>query len=509
VWAVAEGNTAPEHLAVLEADRRASLTVVDHLLSDTQQRLESVHGLKGPERAQVIADFANELESLRLVRERLLGDDAPPRRAPAPTSEPEPPEQGTRLHASWVAGEVVVWAAGPSGPTATNDELADRLEALGGLPPLGWRPHAGVPLDQGRVADAVSIPVADMLGWLVAVGAHRDPERLGASVHWLGHLAVVAVGHVARGAIVPTLDVVHRRERSVEMAVRWQAALLDNATLDNLARIMPGTVRVLVPASTTARSLTLEVIDAVVHAITAQAAAKLELPAPPPSVRTPQDVAEAIITRLDGASFTAPKAAGADAVNGLQRWSRHALSPSRPRLVVQLVNEKRDEWFLSVLGPGAQRSLVDVEQALAASKSTHAVGAELARLERLLPVLQRAGALRRGQVYLSTDEAWAFMTRTAPLLQAAGFEVRLPALSRRTPKPALRLFAEPADKSVVGAQQLNNVRWSVVFDDVELSADEIGRLAAEARPLVQSRGQWVELDRFDLQEAQAALAERA
>jgi SNF2 family DNA or RNA helicase len=71
------------------------------------------------------------------------------------------------------------------------------------------------------------------------------------------------------------------------------------------------------------------------------------------------------------------------------------------------------------------------------------------------------------------------------------------------------MFTEPAGESVVGAHQLSNVRWSAVFDDVELSAADIAKLAAEARPLVKSRGRWVELDRADLKEAAAALAERA
>src|SRR5207249_2366846 len=91
----------------------------------------------------------------------------------------------------------------------------------------------------------------------------------------------------------------------------------------------------------------------------------------------------------------------------------------------------------------------------------------------------------------------------------AGFEVRVPALSRRRPSPALRLFAETGAGTVVGAHQLSEVRWSAVFDDVELTAAEIARLAAEARPLVRSRGRWVELDKADLKEAAAALAERA
>src|SRR5690606_2596863 len=105
--------------------------------------------------------------------------------------------------------------------------------------------------------------------------------------------------------------------------------------------------------------------------------------------------------------------------------------------------------------------------------------------------------------------AWELMTETGPLAAEAGFDVRVPALSRRKPTPALRLETVPADDTVVGAHQLSQVRWSAVFDDVELTAAEIAELASQARPLVRSRGRWVELDRVDLAEAAAALAERS
>jgi hypothetical protein len=78
--------------------------------------------------------------------------------------------------------------------------------------------------------------------------------------------------------------------------------------------------------------------------------------------------------------------------------------------------------------------------------------------------------------------------RDRPDARAAGFDVRVPKLSRRKPAPSLRLFAEGSTGSVVGAHQLSNVAWSVLFDDVELTADEVARLAKQARPLVQSRG---------------------
>ena len=45
----------------------------------------------------------------------------------------------------------------------------------------------------------------------------------------------------------------------------------------------------------------------------------------------------------------------------------------------------------------------------------------------------------------------------------------MPALKRKKAVASLRLTSE-ADETVVGAQQLADVRWSAVFDDVELTA---------------------------------------
>ena len=101
------------------------------------------------------------------------------------------------------------------------------------------------------------------------------------------------------------------------------------------------------------------------------------------------------------------------------------------------------------------------------------------------------------------------MTVTGPQLVAAGFDVRVPALSRRRPSPSLRVFVDAASESMVGANQLANVHWSAVFDDVELIAADIARLAKEARPLIRSGERWVAIDRADLAAAAEALAERA
>ncbi|MGI8662614.1 MAG: DEAD/DEAH box helicase [Acidimicrobiales bacterium] len=503
VWAVAEGVATLEQVALLESDPAGQLRTLERLLDDTEDRLDAVRDLAGPERDQVIADFEDELAALDAAYD--LFTRGPEAVAAAALADPA---GEVRLQASWNAGEIVVWAGGPGSSPASNDELADRLEAIGG-PAVGWSLHPGVPVPGGVRAEAVSIAVGEALGWLVAVGAGLGGDGVGSSVTWLGRVAVAAVRLVARGAVVPTLKAAKRADgKAVDLAVRWKPALIDDDELAELADTMPGPVTAL--AAGTGRIVALEVLSAVVHAIAAGAASRLELPAPPPTTRSVAAVAEAVTTRLDGSAFAAPLTVGAEVSKRLERWSKAVTGSARARLVVQLdPPDKSDAWFLGVLGPSADGGLLPVEVALSDSRSTKPVADELARLERILPVLLRPGALRRGQVFLSQDEAWELMTGTGASLEAAGFEVRVPAMSRRKPSPGLRLFVEPTGDSVVGAHQLSNVSWSVMFDDVELTAAEVARLAAEARPLVRSHGRWVELDRVDLKEAAAALAERA
>ncbi|MEZ5204248.1 MAG: DEAD/DEAH box helicase [Acidimicrobiales bacterium] len=502
-WAAADGTATPEQLTLLEADPTRWLDAVEDLLEDVEDRLEQVRVLSGPERQQVVADFEAELAQLEAAYDLLTKTDDPI----AAINAADPPGE-VRLQASWAAGQIVVWAAGPGTEPATALELSDRLEAIGG-PAVGWSPHPAVPLPGGAKADALSIPIGEALGWLVAVGGGLGREGVGSSVAWLGRVAVAAVRLVAKGAAVPTLPGTKRPDgKAIDLAVVWTPALLDEDLLARMATAMPGPVTLL--AHGDPRQVTNAVLSAVVHTIVSQAAGMLDLPAPPPSVRNTASVAESFVTRLDGTGFDAPIAAGAEVSKRIDRWAKPVTGTSRVRLVVALdPPDSGDAWFLSVLGPGAEGTLLPIEQALADGKATKPLADELNRVERIFPALLRPGAMRRGQVYLSQEEAWELMTVTGPQLAAAGFELRMPALSRRKPSPALRLFTEPTGDSVVGAHQLANVRWSVLFDDVELTAADISRLAAEARPLVRSHGRWVELDAVDLKEAAAALAERA
>ena len=189
-------------------------------------------------------------------------------------------------------------------------------------------------------------------------------------------------------------------------------------------------------------------------------------------------------------------------------WARGVVAPTRPRLVVQVdPPSPGGVWLLSVHAPGEQGRTTPIDAALRSERAGGLLGSEWARLGRLLPLLDRARPTRRGQVALSQDEAWELMTVVGPVLARVGFDVRVPVLSRRKATPALRLSAESSG-STVGAHQLSQVAWSVLFDDVELTAEQVATLARQARPLVQSRRGWVEIDRVDLEQAAAALAER-
>ncbi|HUP85417.1 MAG TPA: DEAD/DEAH box helicase [Acidimicrobiales bacterium] len=515
-WAEAEGIATEDQLALLEGDKRGWRRALERLLDQTEDDYDEVLRLRGEERDQVIADFEGQLARLDAAYDRLV----PPPPPPPPTvpviaeipGGVATPVGEVQLQASWTSGRVVVWAAGPGADPADNDGLADRLEAIGG-PQHGWVVHADVtiPGTGGVKAAALSIPVHEALGWLVSVGAAEPAEHVGPSVTWLGRVAVEAVRSVAKGAVVPSLKTRKRVDaKLLELGVSWAPALVDETHVAALAEAMPGPVTAL--AQSAPRTVVMSVWTSVVDAVVRTAAARLELPAPPPTTNTSASVAEAFLTRLDGSAFEAPVAAAAEVMKRLDRWVKPVAHPAsdRTRLIVQLEPPDRgNAWYLAVLGRGADGNPLPVEVALADSKDTKAMADELLRLERAMPVLLRPGGLRRGQVYLSQDEAWELMTTTGPILEAAGFEVRVPKLSRRKPAPGLKLFTGPTGDSVVGAHQLSDVRWSVVFDDVELTAADIARLASEARPLVQSHGRWVELDRADLREAAAALAERA
>jgi hypothetical protein len=511
VTADASGEATSDERARLEAAPERWQAALEHLLDDTEEELGKLRRLSGLERLQVVADFEAERDRLAVALARLTG---------APLSaELELGTEPPRLQATWSPGALVVWVAGPTADPVGVDELRAWL-AEAEAPTTGWEVHAGVPRLGGDKAPALAAPLPGVLGWLAHVSAEDEASDLGASVRWIAELAAWAVELVAQGRMVPQLsyrapgrgggDKANPNE-AVEAAVSWAPALVDPKRLAALVDRLPGVVTAL-EGHPEPRTFTRGVLSALVDAICRVGAERLELPAPPPAPTSAAEMSEAFLSRFDGSRFRASKRVAAELTHRLERWAKPVTQSGTVELVVQL--DPPDEggaWQLTVSATGVDRHPVPLDRALVtapADKRRH-VETELARLERLLPALLRPGGHRRGEVVLSQDEAWELMSSLGRKLAAAGFDVRVPLLSTRRARPTLRLEADSSTPSVVGANQLANVRWSVLFDDVELDAAEIARLASEARPLVRSRGHWVEVDRADLDAAAAALAERA
>jgi SNF2 family DNA or RNA helicase len=110
---------------------------------------------------------------------------------------------------------------------------------------------------------------------------------------------------------------------------------------------------------------------------------------------------------------------------------------------------------------------------------------------------------------LDAAGAHAFLSETAPLLDGLGYGVLLPAWwTRRGAKLRLaaRATTQTPKKSVktkagLSLDEIVQFAWTVAVGDEELSLPDLQALAALKAPLVQLRGQWVELNPDDLRHA--------
>ncbi|MFT7473325.1 MAG: hypothetical protein ACI81L_000240 [Verrucomicrobiales bacterium] len=428
----------------------------------------------------------------------------------------EPPVEKTgtaQLQLSWNDGQLVAWVAGHDARYEPDDIIREYLASTG-AGTIEWESRSPLRIPTGQRVPALTAPVTSALGWLVAQARESNNPKVGPSVRWMGLTAATAVSAVAQGRMAPQLRQSRRgggKGDGSTFSVRWLPGLIEADHLQALVASVPGTAMV-GQQRQEGLSFTTAVMGDITNQIVRMAASQVDVPAPPPEVKDRNDISEAFLGRLDGSSFIAPDSAGSEISRRIDRWAAPVVGTKNPKLTVQLSPpDASNAWLAQVLGTSSAGSLEPFEVVLAeASKDrSRLFEHQASRLERLFPALLRSGGRRRGEVILSQDEAWQLMTEVGPVLRSAGFDVRVPPLSRKKSTPSLRLTAEDAEKSVVGAQQLANVRWSAMFDDVELSAADIAKLAQQARPLVKSRGQWIELDQADLAEAAAALAERA
>jgi SNF2 family DNA or RNA helicase len=124
---------------------------------------------------------------------------------------------------------------------------------------------------------------------------------------------------------------------------------------------------------------------------------------------------------------------------------------------------------------------------------------------RFFPPIQRSLQSKHpSAVSLTSDEAFSFLRQCAPQLEQSGFGLLVPPWWN---KPGTRLgvrlrlgsASRPSGQAAVtgGQMSLENLvhyRWELALGDTALSREEFDALVALKSPLVQIRGQWVQLD---------------
>ena len=479
------------------------------LLEQADAALEQARqNVKGPERVSVLNDLEDECDRIDALLTDLTG--------PVEVAGPDPDAVVTgeaQLQLSWSRGQIIAWSGGHDAEPGDTDVLKALLDRHDGGS-ISWLESDPIDIAARAEATALASPIISALGWIIGFG-NTPPEdsSLGTSARWFGLAAAFAVELVAQGRMVPLLEQFRGGRGKGGLGtyhVRWAASVMDRDRLDALADAAPGAAM-----AASDRKDRKEFAGAVVadltDAITRIAAGQIEMPAAPDQPSNKLEVGEAIMARLDGSAFQTQHAIGNDIVQRMGRWAQSVTGTANMKLLVKLNPTDEDNaWLAEVLAAGQRNAMEPVEVAMATASQTKSktMGRQLQRLERLFPALLRPGGRRRGEVILSQDEAWQLMSDMGNMLITAGFDVSVPQLAKRKATPTLRLTTESSE-TVVGAQQLADVRWSAVFDDVELTAAEIAALAAEARPMIKSQGEWIEIDKVDLAAAAEALAERA
>ncbi len=106
-------------------------------------------------------------------------------------------------------------------------------------------------------------------------------------------------------------------------------------------------------------------------------------------------------------------------------------------------------------------------------------------------------------VDLETRQAYTFLRETAPVLEDSGFGLLTPPWwNQRSARLGVRLHLRPAPganpetvaQGKLSLQKLVEYQWELSLGETNLTEQEFRALAALKAPLVQIRGQWVQLD---------------
>ena len=405
---------------------------------------------RGPRARPGVADFEAELDRLVAAYDLLLAAKDTGTIAAMPRPIP-PARSGSRRR-----GPPGRWWCGRPGP---NTMAASQATSS----PIGSRPSAG-PRWAAWSTPASTCPRAPGPRRCRSRSRRRSAGWSPSAAGW----AATASGPASPGSVgwcSPPCAWSPRRRRPrphrasawpevklLELAVRWVPALVDDAELDHAGRRHARARRRAAPVPTPApspspSSAPWSTPSSPTPPAGSSCRRRRPRPAPPPTSPRP------FVTRLDGSRFEAPVARRRRACpKRLERWAKPVTGTARrpPRRAARPARLGRRLVPVGARPRRRGQRCCRSSWRWSTARAPSALADELARLERLLPVLLRPGALRRGQVYLSQDEAWELMTVTGPALDG-----------RRLRRAGARAVAAQADARRCGCSPSPPAtRWS-------------------------------------------------
>jgi len=349
-----------------------------------------------------------------------------------------------------------------------------------------------------------------LLAWLEEDRAPPD-VRIGDSLRYWQRAAQLALGALARQRMVPGV----KRLEDGNLYARW-LPLLDGLLLDRLSEAMPPVCRAAAGETRGPGALLKDFLEETCDALARAWSVAREEP-----VRDPSEPG----SRWVGALFGPPAPIGGSAAQQASLERSHHLwlralklaGDEHFRVALQLSAPdgiKEDDWSLSFAlqardDPSLLVRAADVWQARDAllgvrrlKEPREKLLAGLGYAARFFEPVERAlkSSSTPDSLSLTADEAFHFLRDCAPLLEESGFGVLVPPWWHRSgARLGLRARVSPktsdgVSQGMMSLEKLVNYRWELALGGHALSKEEFETLVSLKSPLVQLRGEWVQLD---------------
>ncbi|MCD6456924.1 MAG: hypothetical protein J7K81_09100, partial [Methanophagales archaeon] len=380
------------------------------------------------------------------------------------------------------------------------------------------------------------------------------PEQLprgfafGSSLRFWIEAAKFSLELIARQQFTPAIKV---GEQEHDFRAAWEAVITeeDSERVQTLAEAMPPSCRAFSDKdksqlpSLSPSDMVLSFINRTVDAFIRESLASTSL-LPPRRGRRPKVVPlleqwlSALSTSTENTALTAPAEVLGTFYSEIQAWLTQ-LQPAAPdapfrtcfRLEPPSESESEEDgtnWDVRFfLQAKDDRSLlVPAEEVWKTRSSTltflkrrfenpqEQLLADLANASRAFPAIETSLQTARPEgLELNAEQAYSFLRESAPLLEQSGFGVLLPSWwEKPAARMGVKLKLKPASEKsgasgkvetsgVFGVGGIITYDWVVAIGDETLSEEEFEQLASLKVPLVQVRGQWVELRPEDVESA--------